>query len=106
MNKEILDKVDEIINKIETSDLYQKYLDLKNKMDNNKEITSLIRKIKVLQKDVVHHLDKKDELNNIINELNNHPLYREYNNTIYEINNVYAIIEKDLNNYFHKKINN
>ncbi len=106
MNNEILLKVDEIINKIEASDLYQKYVDLKKKMDNNEEIKALINEVKVLQKDVVHHIDKKEELNNKINELNNYPLYREYNNTIYEINNIYGIIEKDLNNYFDKKLNN
>ena len=106
MNKEILDKVDEIINKIESSDLYQKYIDLKKKMDDNEEIKLLINEIKVLQKDVVHHMDKKKELQEKEEQLNNYTLYREYNNTIYEINNIYGIIEKDLNNYFYKKLNN
>ncbi len=103
-NKEILHKIDEIINKIESSELYLKYLDIKKKIDNNKELVMLINEVKVLQKDVVHHLDKKEKLNKKIDELNTYPLYREYNNVIYEINNTYAIIENNLNNYFYRNV--
>lgn len=103
-NKEILYKIDEIINKIEGSELYLKYLDLKEKIDNNKELVMLINEVKLLQKDVVHHLDKKELLNIKTDELNTYPLYREYLNVIYEINNTYAIIENDLNNYFYRNV--
>ena len=58
-----------------------------------------------MQKDVLHKRIKKKELDNLIIELNNNPLYREYNNTIYELNNTYGIIENSLNNYFNKIIN-
>ena len=105
MNNEILDKVDEIINKIETSELYKKYIDLQKKIENNKEIMLLINEVRVLQKDIVHHLDKKNELEMKQQELNNNPLYREYINTIDEINNTYNIIENSLNNYFYQKLN-
>ena len=105
MKKEILNKIDEIIKTIEESDDYLKYLDLKNKISNNKELVNLINEVKLLQKDVVHHLNKKEILNEKINELNNYPLYREYNNTLSEINNTYAIIENSLNNYFIKVLN-
>ncbi len=105
MNNEILDKIDEIISKIENSDDYLKYLDLKSKIENNKNLVSLIREIKILQKDVVHHLDKNKLLDEKINELNNNPLYREYINVIYDINNTYMIIENNINNYFYNKIN-
>lgn len=103
-NDKILLKIDEIINKIENSEQYKKYLDLKEKINNNHELMILINEVKVLQKDVVHHLNKKDLLNNKVAELNNNPLYREYNNTIYEINNLYAIIENNLNNYFSRNV--
>ena len=103
-NKEILHKIDEIIDKIESSELYLKYLDLRKKIDNNKELVMLINEVKLLQKDVVHHLDKKDLLNKKIDELNSIPIYREYNNVIYEINNTYAIIENNLNNYFYRNV--
>ena len=105
MNKEILNKVDEIISEIEKSEIYQKYLFLKKQIENNRELKSLINKIKVMQKDVVHNIEKQDKLDVLINELNNHPLYREYNNTIYEINNIFNIIEANLNKYFYDKLN-
>ena len=44
-------------------------------------------------------------LDELTKELNNDPLYREYNNTLYEINNTFAIIENSLNNYFNSKLN-
>ena len=105
MNNAILNKVDEIINIIESSEQYQKYLDLKNKIEANNELVILINEVKILQKDVVHHIDKKSLLNQKIELLNSNPLYREYINVIYEINNIYAIIENNLNNYFYVRLN-
>ena len=105
MNKEILNKVDEIIKDIESSNEYQKYLLLKDKISNDKELIRLINEVKILQKDVVHHLNKKDLLKEKLEELDNNPLYREYNNTISEINNTFAIIESSINNYFQNKLN-
>ena len=105
MNKEVLDKVDEIIKIIEESPDYKKYLLLKDKINKKTELKTLINEIKVLQKDVVHHLNKKAELERKVNELNSNPLYREYSNTLFEINNVYAIIEKRINYYFQNKLN-
>lgn len=105
MNKEILDKIDEIIKTIEESPIYQKYLDLKKQIDNNKELKKLINEVRVLQKDIVHHVKEKKVLDEKLNELNNHPLYIEYINTLDEINNIYGIIESNLNNYFNKKLN-
>lgn len=105
LNKEILEKIDEIINLIEQSAEYKKYLLLKEKMNDNKEIKRLINEIKVLQKDVTHKLDKKDLLKEKMDELESFPLYREYNNTLSELNNTYAIIESMINNYFSDKLN-
>ena len=105
MNSEILNKVDEIIRLIEESSEYQKYLLLKKEISDNNVITALINEVKVLQKDVVHHLNKKEELDKKMYELNNYPLYREYNNTVIDINNMYAIIENALNKYFTAKLN-
>ena len=105
MNKEINQKIDEIINEIETSEVYQKYLSLKEAIGSNKELMILINKIKIMQKDYLHKKVRKEELDKVVDELNSHPLYREYNNTLYEINNNYGIIESSLNNYFKKVIN-
>ena len=105
-NKEILDKVDEIIKEIENSSDYQKYLLLKDEINNNKELVLLINKVRQMNKDYTHKLVKKEELDSVTNELNNHPLYREYLNTISVINNEFSIIENTINNYFKKKLEN
>ncbi len=105
MNKEINNKVDEIINEIENSEVYQKYLSLQKQISSNKELMMLINQVKVLQKDILNKKKKKEDLDIVMNELNSNPLYREYNNTLYEINNTYGIIESSLNNYFDKIIN-
>lgn len=104
-NKEILHKIDEIISLIENSSEYQKYLSLKKDLDNDKEITLLISEIKILQKDIVHHLDKQEILNKKLKELESIPLYIEYQNTVASLNNTYAIIEQRINNYLNKKVN-
>ena len=105
MNKEIDKKIDEIINEINNSPLYKKYLDLQDKISHNEELMELINKVRVMQKDYLHKKVSKEKLDNLVNELNNHPLYREYSNTIYEINNIYGIIESNLNNYFNRIVN-
>lgn len=105
-NKEILNKVDEIIKEIEDSDDYKKYLLLKEEINNNKELVLLINKVRQMNKDYTHKMVKKEELDSVTNELNNHPLYREYLNTISVINNEFSIIENTINNYFKKKLEN
>ena len=105
MNNEILQKIDEINDEIENSLIFKKYLDLKKRIANNKELVLLINKVRISQKDYAHHLILKKELDSITNELNNYPLYREYNNTLAEINNIYIIIENRLNSYFQSKMN-
>ena len=104
LNNKILEKIDEIVNEIEKSSDYQKYITLKDKISKNKELTLLINKVRLLQKDYVHHLSKKEELDKLTAELNNDPLYREYTNVLAELNNTYAIIETSLNNYFQNKL--
>ena len=105
MNKEIETKIDEIIKEIESSPDYKKYLSLKEQIKNNKELMELINRVKVMQKDVLHHKETKENLEKLVDELESHPLYREYNNTLCEINNTYGIIESSLNNYFNDIIN-
>ena len=107
-NDEILAKVDEIIKYIEDSEDYQKYLLIKEKMNNDYEINELLNEIKHLQKILANNYNKniENELEEKNKELNNIPLYREYLNTLDEVNSVYNIIENNLNNYFYNKLNN
>ena len=108
-NEEILKKVDEIINYIESSSNYKKYLLLKEKMKDNKEINDLLEEIKNLNKMIANNHKDKNKLEEAINKRNellmNKPLYREYINTIDEINNTFNIIETSINKYLNEKIN-
>ncbi len=105
LNKEIEKKVDEIVSEIETSEVYQKYLSLKDKMEANKELMELINKVRIMQQDVIHKKKNEKDLELLMDELNREPLYVEYKNTVDEINDTFTIIENSLNNYFDKIIN-
>lgn len=106
MNKEINDKISEIIDYIKMSDNYKKYLLLKDEINNDLNIKKYLLEIKDLQKDIVKNKNKEleEELNKKINILDNIPLYREYTNTVYEINNMICIINDTLNKYFVDKL--
>ena len=109
MNKKdkVLLKVDEIIEYIESSDNYQKYLLIKEKMSNDQEINTLLNEIRHLQKLLANNYNKniENELEEKNKELNSIPLYREYLNILDELNNIFNIIENGLNNYFYNKLN-
>ena len=107
LNKEINDKIDAIIQYLKSSKDYQKYIALQAQMDNNEKIMSLIREIRELQKALVKQSDsnKQTKLQEKIDCLNDIPLYREYNNTLSNINGVLYMIENDLNKYFYNKLN-
>lgn len=105
MNNEIIEKIDEIIKTIEESEVYQKYLFLQAEMKKNKKVNKLLNEVRVLQKDVVHHVSKKEILEQKMSELYEYPLYREYINVLDDLNNTYTIIENKINRYFEEKIN-
>ena len=104
MNKEILTKVSEIVEFIKESNEYQNYMKAKKILSEDKELTSLIEKIKKYQKDIVNKRGNKEELETRINScleiLNNSPLYNEYCNYQEEVNNLLTIFENKINKYF------
>ena len=112
MNEEILNKVDEIIDYIKTSDLYQKYLVIEKSMTNNEDINKLIKEIKILQKKAVreeqqNNISKVKEIDKIISDkltkLNNIPLYNEYNIVVDELNDIFLNIKKTIQTYINTK---
>lgn len=107
LNKEVLSKVDEIINYIENSCEYKKYLLLKEKISSDREINTLLDEIRHLQKVLANNysLKNKEALDKKNDQLKCIPLYREYLNTLDEINNIFNIIENGLNKYFTEKLN-
>ena len=109
-NKEaVLNKLDELISLIKDTPNYKRYLELKNNMGNNKEIMSLINKIKKEEQTIVKKEHNKEdtsleekELLNLKNELNKYPDYLEYSYLQEDLNNdfqnIKKIIEDSINN--------
>ncbi|MBR3661121.1 MAG: YlbF family regulator [Bacilli bacterium] len=104
MNKEIENKVDNIINYIKNTDSYKNYLKSKELLNNREDLKELIQDIKKLQKNIIKNPKNKVNLQKEIackvKILENDFLYNEYNNNLSEINNMLAILENKLNKYF------
>ena len=107
MNKEILNKVLEIIEYIKNTPDYKGYLKAKELLDKDIKLKELIEKIKQTQKLLVKTKDLKleKELEKLNQELNNNPLYIEYNNYLNEVNNMLIIFENKINKYFNDVFN-
>ncbi|MBQ3435439.1 MAG: YlbF family regulator [Bacilli bacterium] len=103
MNKEIDKSLEEVINYIKSKKEYQKCIDLKKKMNNNKELTTLINDIKKKQKEYINSgnsVKLEKGLKKLNNELDKYPIYIEYNNNLKTINEDIEILKKRLNDYF------
>ena len=99
MNKEL----DELVSYIKNTSSYKKCISIKEKMDKNEEICSLIEEIKSLQKKYVksNYDDSiKKELDSLESKLNSIPIYVEYNNNLEEVNKMIDLVKDELNNYF------
>ena len=106
----LLNKVDDLVDTIKSSEEYKRYLELEDKVKNNKEIMSLINEVKDIEKSIVNSKSKKDteslknELDNRLSKLEDYPLYIEYIELQEELNNLFGTIKDKLNNYFEDKI--
>ena len=109
MNKEIEEKVLEIVNYIKNSNSYKNYLKACELLNKNQELLTLIENIKKYQKEIVRNKEKKVELEKQINEklaiLNSDPIYLEYINYQDEVNNMLIIFENKINKYFYDVFN-
>jgi len=106
---EILAKVDELVEIIKKSPEYIKYNKITCKMQENKEIVSIIKEIKYLQKECVNLEYRKQNTKEIeqkieekLNYLSEIPIYNEYLYLEEELDdlfqNVKYIIESHINN--------
>ena len=102
MNK-IIEKTDEIIDVIIKSDKYKKYIDLKNKMSQDKEIMTLIDEVKSLQKKIINETYKGNDVSlfeeKIIKNmelLNNYPIYVEFNYLQEDLNEMFQYMKNTI----------
>ncbi len=104
MNKEIENKVDEIINYIKNTDSYKNYIKAKEILDSKEDIKNKIKEIKLYQKQIVNGIGNKKELENKIKDnldyLENDITYISYKEYLDEVNNMLNIFENKINNYF------
>lgn len=112
VNKEILEKVDEVIIKIKKSKKYRDYQFLKKKLENNDRVQALISDIKQLQKEIVKEeslqqdtMNLEGALNEKLELLNRIPLYVEFIETQGELNTMYQLLKQELDDYFYSVLN-
>lgn len=114
LNKDIEESLDDIINYITNSKEYIKCIEIKKKMSKNKKLTELIEDIKKLQKKYIKENDEsikekdesiKEKLDSKEKELNEIPIYVEYNNNLEVVNNMINLVKDELNDYFYKLLN-
>ena len=103
MNKEILNKTEDLVATIEESNLYQEYLLLKEKLEKNDKAKMLIKEIKVKQKELVHKKYNKEnfielemELENLERKLYQIPLYSEFIEKQNELNDIFYQIKTQI----------
>lgn len=110
MNKEIIEKLEEIVSYIENSNTYQDYQLLKEKLASNQKTNILISKIKEKQKELVkkeynhENIQKlEEELYSLEKELKEIPLYCDFIDKQTELNDIFTNIkiqiEKCLDEY-------
>ena len=109
MNKEILDKVQEIVDFIKETKEYKNYEQAKKLLEQDTYLNKLINDIKDYQKRIVRNPSNKEELEckiqETLEELNSSPLYTEYNYYLEEVNNMLIIFENKINKYFEDVFN-
>lgn len=112
VNNLILEKVDNLISFIKESQEYKDYIYLSEKLSNNKKVQDYIKRIKVLQKEIVKkevnkedvtHLE--DEVKTLLAELDKIPLYTEFVDKQMELNDVYQMVKTSLDDYFYNILN-
>ena len=99
--------LDEIVNCIKNSKEYRKCIELKEKLDTNSEVKSLVKEIKIKQKKYIRTNDSniKEELDILEDKLNNIPIYHIYLDNLEEVNNMINYVKDELNDYFDKLLN-
>ena len=103
--QKILNKIDELIDILKSSEDYQRYIYLSNEMKKNNTIMSIINDIKKLEQKRVNLDYKKEDTKEIDleieskkKELNEYPIYVEYNYLKVDLDNTFQSIKSILEN--------
>lgn len=109
--RDILEKVDELVELIKRDPSYVRYLELKKSVTSNCEVMSLIENVKTLQKDLVkleyRKEDTKDiqkKLDDTLEQLKEYPIYNEFVNTQEDVDEVLQQVKFILESIINSKI--
>ena len=112
MEENVLNKVDDLVDTIKSSEEYQRYLVVSQKLASNKEIMDKIKTIKKLQKEIINLssrgediTSKDEEINTILEELNSFPIYVEYEELVDSLNYKYNYIKSSFEELIDKIVN-
>jgi len=99
--------LDEVVLCIKNSKEYRKCIELKEKMESNDEINSLVKEIKLKQKKYIRTNDSNilSELNELEEKLNSIPIYHVYNENLEKVNYYINYVKDELNDYFIELLN-
>lgn len=99
--------LDEVVLCIKNSKEYKKCIELKEKMESNEEINSLVKEIKLKQKKYIRTNDSNilSELNELEEKLNSIPIYHVYNENLEKVNYYINYVKDELNDYFIELLN-
>ena len=94
--------LDEVVDCIKNSKEYKKCIELKEKMDSNEEVNSLVKEIKTNQKEYIKSNDPNilSELKSLENSLNSIPIYHVYTINLEKVNEMINYVKDELNDYF------
>lgn len=108
LNKEAKENLNQIIHFITNKKEYQNCLKIKEKMNKSKKVKDLVDEIKKLQKKYIKEKEDKikETLDQKIRELQQIPIYQEYQNNLEVINEIINYVKDDLNDYFYQVLNN
>ena len=108
LNKKTEESLNNLIDYIRNSYEYKECIRLKKEMSKDKELMNLIEKVKTCQRSYVrsnYSIDKKKELDDGMDLLNNNSLFVTYSFYLDKVNDMIKIIKDDLNNYFYEITN-
>lgn len=106
-NQKILNKVQEIVDLVKSSEDYQNYLYLEEKMKSHPTIPKMIEEIKKLQKEIVQGESKElditrleQEISSLESELKEIPLYQDFLTQQEKLNRLFIYIKDTIQQFF------
>lgn len=112
MRDKILEKIDEIVSMIQNSEKYIRYIEVSNKMKENKELLEKIDAIKEMQQQLVKEEAKGNNIEEIdkklkekLKELEEVPLYIEYTYLQEDLNDSISLVREKIENYINEITN-